>query len=69
MLNLLTTTSGFHVGDAIAQLVFLGMVLAILGVVIFLIVTLVKRNSRISRLESKVDQLMEEKENKDKTRK
>ena len=60
MMNLLTTTSGFHVGDAIAQLVFLGMVLAILGGLIFLIMKLVKRNSRIDRLESKVNQLMEE---------
>ena len=48
-----------HVGDLIFQLVSFVLLLGVIAGVVFLILSLKKRNSKLDRVEQKVDQLLE----------
>lgn len=48
-----------HVGDLIFQLVSFVFLLGVIAGVVFLILSLKKRNSKLDRVEQKVDQLLE----------
>ncbi|SIS45548.1 hypothetical protein [Salimicrobium flavidum] len=59
---LTTANSGFYLGDAIFQIFFLSIVLAIIIGAISLVVSFIKRGKRLERLESKVDKLVKDNE-------
>ena len=48
-----------HLGDLIFQLVSFVLLLGVIAGVVFLIIRLKKRNSKLNRVEQKVDQLLE----------
>ncbi|WP_273851993.1 DUF4083 family protein [Guptibacillus spartinae] len=48
-----------HLGDLIFQLVSFVLLLGVIAGVVFLIIRLKKRNSKLDRVEQKVDQLLE----------
>lgn len=54
---LLATTGGLNVGDVIAQLVFLLILVVVIVGVITFIVKARKRNEQLSRIEEKIDKL------------
>lgn len=56
--------AGINVGDIIFQLVAFIILLAIPLTFLIVFVKIKKRNSRLSRIEEKLDQLLDEKEHK-----
>lgn len=56
------TVGGINMGDImIFQIIFLLIIIAIIVAVISAVVVMFKRNERLSRIEEKLDKLLEEK--------
>lgn len=64
MYLLASAQAGFNTGDIIFQFIMFLIVLAIPLAIIILALILRKRNSRLERVEEKLDKLILEKENK-----
>lgn len=54
---ILATLSGFHIGDMLMQLLFLGFIALIITLIVTFIRTSKRRKHQLDRLEEKVDSI------------